>query len=161
MAKYTFDLEPVSVERIDILESKLRDQQEALEKLRSELKLVEAPPFIKLTTSQKYGSSIMCWDSVKSDQFVSNGLDGAVKALREGVYNIGVLATTIAGVNKGVQLLKNGMPIQVAFPGYSQSYFNSTTLNTIERLEKNDELTTTCAGNLAATSYLVIVRLGI
>lgn len=33
--KYIFKLEPVAVERIDILESKLKDQQEQLEKLRA------------------------------------------------------------------------------------------------------------------------------
>ncbi|KAG1704907.1 hypothetical protein DVH05_004935 [Phytophthora capsici] len=32
-AKYVFDLGPVSVERIDILESKLRDYRDELEKL--------------------------------------------------------------------------------------------------------------------------------
>uniref|UniRef100_A0AAV1TBP8 Uncharacterized protein n=1 Tax=Peronospora matthiolae TaxID=2874970 RepID=A0AAV1TBP8_9STRA len=37
VAKYTFVLEPVSVERIDVLESKMRDQQEELVRLQNNL----------------------------------------------------------------------------------------------------------------------------
>ncbi|CAH0478036.1 unnamed protein product [Peronospora belbahrii] len=43
LVTYTFDLDPVSVERLDILESKLRDQQEELEKLRGEVQDCGAP----------------------------------------------------------------------------------------------------------------------
>ena len=35
--KYAFVLEPVSVERIDVLEYKMRDQQEELERLQNNL----------------------------------------------------------------------------------------------------------------------------
>ncbi|KAE8999288.1 hypothetical protein PR001_g19102 [Phytophthora rubi] len=41
-AKYTFDLHPVSVERIDILESKLRDQQGEIQKLFTMISWIES-----------------------------------------------------------------------------------------------------------------------
>lgn len=33
--KYVFELQPIAVDRMDILESKLKDQQEELDKLRN------------------------------------------------------------------------------------------------------------------------------
>ncbi|KAG6949196.1 hypothetical protein JG687_00015028, partial [Phytophthora cactorum] len=82
VAKYVFDLDSVSVERIDVLESKLRDQQHELEKLRGELKTGDAFPFIKLAVFTKHGSSILCWEPVPSGEFMSTRLDGKIKARR-------------------------------------------------------------------------------
>ncbi|KAK1937081.1 hypothetical protein P3T76_009859 [Phytophthora citrophthora] len=60
MAKYAFELEPVSVERIDVLESKLRDlqdklnhQQEELERLSKDISAVRVLPFGRLGASHK------------------------------------------------------------------------------------------------------------
>ncbi|KAL4146641.1 hypothetical protein PRNP1_012505 [Phytophthora ramorum] len=157
VAKYTFDLDPVSVERIDVLESKLRDVQDELEKLRGG----QAPPYVKLTATKKHGSAIVCWSSVKSDEVVSTGLDGVVKVLYEGVYSIGAtVTTTTSGYNQSVQLLNNGKTIQAACPPYAQGYNSSTRLCAIERLEKKDVLTVSSLCGLADTSYLSIVRLG-
>ncbi|KAG6956792.1 hypothetical protein JG688_00011256 [Phytophthora aleatoria] len=160
VAKYVFDLDSDSVERIDVLESKLRDQQDELEKLRGELKSGKAPPFIKLTASTKHGSSILCWDPVQSDECVSSGLDGKIKVRRGGVYNVGAIVTTVPGTSLYAQLLKNGTVIQVVYPGYYQGYYLSAILNTMEHLEGNDELTITFTCNLAETSYLTFVRMG-
>ncbi|KAH7472523.1 uncharacterized protein KRP23_9516 [Phytophthora ramorum] len=157
VAKYTFDLDPVSVERIDVLESKLRDVQDELEKLRGG----QAPPYVKLTATKKHGNAIVCWSSVKSDEVVSTGLDGVVKVLYGGVYSIGAtVTTTTSGYNQSVQLLNNGKTIQAACPPYAQGYNSSTRLCAIERLEKNDVLTVSSLCGLADTSYLSIVRLG-
>ncbi|KAE9089372.1 hypothetical protein PF010_g19020 [Phytophthora fragariae] len=159
-AKYTFDLDSVSVERIDILGSKLRDQQEELEKLRGEIRDDSLPSFAHLQTSRKTSNSTVNWEAISSVDFVSTGIDGVVKAQRGGSYIILVTVTVGPGTSTPVYLLKNNTSIQVAYPGYSQGYFCSTSLSTIELLEKNDELTVTCSCNLAGTSYLCIGRVG-
>ncbi|CAH0521518.1 unnamed protein product [Peronospora belbahrii] len=159
LVTYTFDLDPVSVERLDILESKLRDQQEEVEKLRGEVQDCGAPLFVKLTASKKSGSSIV-WDAIESDLLISTGLDGKIKMLRGGVYSIAVVVNAVPNdYNYKVELLKNAASMQAANTGYSQGYGCSTTLYTIEHLQTNDELTTACAGNLHSVSYLSIVRL--
>lgn len=56
--KYVFHLEPVPEERIYILESKVRDLQDEVEKLRG---IDASPPFVKLTTLKKDGSLDLCW----------------------------------------------------------------------------------------------------
>ncbi|KAF4034800.1 hypothetical protein GN244_ATG13255 [Phytophthora infestans] len=160
VAKYEFDLDPVSVERIDVLESKLRDQQEELEKLRGKLKKGKTLLFIKLTATTKNGSSILCWQNVQSDDFVSTGMDGIVKVRRRGVYSVGVIVNAVPGASQNVQLLKNGTLLQAVDPGYSQGYNSSAALNTIEHLEEDDELSISCLCNLSATSYLTIAKMG-
>ncbi|CEG42929.1 Tumour necrosis factor-like domain [Plasmopara halstedii] len=158
-AKYTFDLDPVSVNQIDVLESKLRDQQDEIEKLKKQLKSGENPSYIKLTTSTKQGNSILCWNRAHSTEFESNGVDGVIKIRRKGVYIIGAIVNAVSNVNQKVQLMKNDNPIQVVTAGYYGGHGGSTVVNTIEQLEENDKLTITCLANLADTSYLTILRL--
>ncbi|KAE8995506.1 hypothetical protein PR002_g19599 [Phytophthora rubi] len=150
-AKYTFDLDSVSVERIVIyLGSKLRDQQEELEKLRGEVRDGSSPSFVHLHTTRRNNDWTMNWGPTTGVDFVSTGIDGVVKAQRGGSYIILVTVTVGPGTSTPVYLLKNNTSIQVAYPGYSQGYFCSTSLSTIELLEKNDELTVICSCNLAA-----------
>ncbi|KAE8912965.1 hypothetical protein PF003_g3188 [Phytophthora fragariae] len=94
-AKYTFDLDSVSVERIDILGSKLRDQQEELEKLRGEIRDDSLPSFAHLQTSRKTSNSTVNWEAISSVDFVSTGIDGVVKAQRGGSYIILVTVTPV------------------------------------------------------------------
>lgn len=160
LAKYSFDLEPVSVERIDVLESKLRDQQDELEKLRGEMRDGIASSVVQLKTTQKNNDSVMQWEATTGVEFVSNGVDGVVKAQRGGTYIILVTVASVPGSNTFVQLLKNKTSIQAACPGYAQGYRSSVSLNTVAQLDKDDELMVTCQCSLADSSYLSIVRLG-
>ncbi|KAE8913331.1 hypothetical protein PF003_g3190 [Phytophthora fragariae] len=102
----------------------------------------------------------MNWGPTTGVDFVPTGVDGVVKAQRGGSYIILVTVTTVPGASTPANLLKNKTSIQVAYPGYCQGYIASTSLYTIELLEKNDELTVTCSCNLAGTSYLCIGRVG-
>ncbi|KAG6594075.1 tumor necrosis factor-like domain [Phytophthora cinnamomi] len=160
LAKYTFDLDPVSVERIDILESKLRDQQDELEKLRGEIRGGFSTLFVHSKASQKAENSTLKWEKITSTAIVATGLDGVVKAQRGGTYIIFVNVSSKPGTNTPVHLLKNKSCVQVAYPGYASGYINSVSLNAIEQLEMNDELTVTCPSTMADTSYLSIARMG-
>nr|KAE8929068.1 hypothetical protein PF009_g20814 [Phytophthora fragariae] len=79
LAEYKFDLEPVSVERIDILESKLRDQEEKLEKLQIHGTTGQNAAFVQLVASKKDDKSRLRWNKFESDDFSVNGDDGVVK----------------------------------------------------------------------------------
>ncbi|KAG6608710.1 tumor necrosis factor-like domain [Phytophthora cinnamomi] len=160
LAKYTFDLDPVSVERIDILESKLRDQQDELEKLRGEIRGGFSTLFVHSKASQKTENSTLKWEKITSTAIVATGLDGVVKVQRGGTYIIFVNVSSKPGINTPVHLLKNKSCVQVAYPGYASGYINSVSLNAVEQLEKNDELTVTCPSTMADTSYLSIARMG-
>ncbi|CAH0513276.1 unnamed protein product [Peronospora belbahrii] len=160
LVTYTFDLDPVSVERLDILESKLRDQQEELEKLRGEVQDCGAPLYVKPTASKMSGSSIL-WDAIESDLLISTGLDGKIKMLRGGVYSIAVVVNAVPNnrQNHKVELLKNAASMQAANTGYSQGCGCSATLYTIEHLQTNDELTTawraTCTARLTCPLFVL------
>ncbi|CEG49153.1 uncharacterized protein PHALS_06932 [Plasmopara halstedii] len=121
-AKYTFDIDPVSVNQIDLLESNLRDQQDEIEKL----KIGENPSYIKLTTTTKQSNSILCWNHAHSTEFESNGLDGAIKIRRKGVYIIRAIVNAVSGANLRIQLMKNKSFIQAVTTGYYSGLGGST-----------------------------------
>ncbi|KAL3661124.1 hypothetical protein V7S43_013733 [Phytophthora oleae] len=86
VAKYTFKLDPVSVERIDVLESKLRDQQKELERLRAG----RALPFGRFEASTKDANTgKLLWNAVEPDFFHVG--DGEVMVLKPGVYSVGAV----------------------------------------------------------------------
>ncbi|KAF1785031.1 hypothetical protein GQ600_8178 [Phytophthora cactorum] len=90
---YTFDLDPVSAERIEELESKLRDQQnevtrmsrvesklqEELTRLKTELEAAQVVSFIQLEATGANGLSWLCWEGTESDDFKVTGANSVVK----------------------------------------------------------------------------------
>ncbi|KAE8995502.1 hypothetical protein PR001_g19101 [Phytophthora rubi] len=159
LAEYKFDLEPVSVERIDILESKLRDQEEKLEKLQIHGTSGQNAAFVQLVASKKDDKSRLRWNKFESDDFSVNGNDGVVKVLQPGIYTIGGIVTSAPEKGCSVQLTKNGISLQVACSGFTKGSPWSTPLYSVTRLEKNDKLMVTCSSKPSSISYLSVVRL--
>lgn len=160
LAEYKFDLEPVSVERIDVLESKLRDQEEKLEKLQADRALSgQNAAFIHLVATTKGDRSRLRWSKFESEDFSVNGEDGVVKVLQPGIYSIGAVVTSAPELSCSVQLMKNGTSLQVAYSGFSKGYSCSIPLNSVTHLEMNDELIVTCSSKPSSMSYLSVVRL--
>ncbi|KAI9992663.1 hypothetical protein PInf_014530 [Phytophthora infestans] len=103
-AKFEFLLDPVSVERIDILEAQLYDHEEELKKINTleaklrqqqekldKLEVVKATPtslaeFKAVRTFDD--SKRMKWIENGSDELVKNCDDGTLKIRRDGVYLI-------------------------------------------------------------------------
>ncbi|EGZ06149.1 hypothetical protein PHYSODRAFT_531862, partial [Phytophthora sojae] len=166
VVKYAFDLEPVPLERIDVVESNLRDQQDALERIRGELSAAQTPPFLRLEASRtrQYSTlscleSRLCWNKAHCAEFAVNGEDGVIKILRQGVYRIGgVVNCAPTSYGKTVMLLKNGVCIQQNYCAYMGSnHYVSTSLDAIVLLEEGDMLTITCGTKTVTTSYCSIV----
>ncbi|KAF1791920.1 hypothetical protein GQ600_9907 [Phytophthora cactorum] len=133
VAKYTFDLEPVSVERIDVLASMLRDQAEGL---KDGTRATEYPRW-------------------------SNSDVSPARGKLEPLVDISIVVSCISDddCDEEVDLMKNKKYIQVSECGYSKDCYESIPPNYIERMEKSDELTVACTCGVG-TSYLSIVRLG-
>ncbi|KAG7383434.1 hypothetical protein PHYPSEUDO_003674 [Phytophthora pseudosyringae] len=159
-AKFAFDLDPVAVERIDVLESKLRDQKEELEKLRQEVKTIESTSFIQTTATSRLDNGNLCWDSLDSDEFVVNGDDGTVKRCLPGVYTIQafVQCAPITYAQK-TQLQNNGVDIQIHCCIYADGNYSSTPLGITMYFNEGDELSVACDMEVGS-SYLSVVRLG-
>lgn len=89
---YTFELKPIPLEKVDILESKLRDQEEELIKLRAERCQAPAKPvYIQVTsTNTAYYDDAITWNVANNDSFKIDS-NGAVEILIAGVYMIHVV----------------------------------------------------------------------
>ncbi|KAL3664432.1 hypothetical protein V7S43_010753 [Phytophthora oleae] len=176
---YVFKLEPVPVERIDILESKLKDQQEELEMLRGQVgtaKHVFLSAESVTWSSQTWSSQKLEWKITSGEKFSLAANNTAIKVFCPGLYAISVLAnhhpTTATG---WISLEKSGAQIQRAAIGesnYCDSYSGVQKLAThntgsslmcIVQVKKDEPITVVCSGNsvIANTaSYLTAVRIG-
>ncbi|KAJ8552160.1 hypothetical protein ON010_g10388 [Phytophthora cinnamomi] len=119
VVKYAFDLDPVLSERIDTVESKLRDQQDALDGVRGELNAIQTPPFICLQATYITQYSRLCWNNADCVEFTASGDDGIIKIHRQGVYKIGgVVNSAHKSYDQTIRLLKNGWCIQQSYCAY-------------------------------------------
>ncbi|KAE8912960.1 hypothetical protein PF003_g3185 [Phytophthora fragariae] len=159
VAKFVFNLNPLTIERIDILESKLRDQQDELDAVRLHVDGGRVLPFVQLHATSKNQLTRLIWNKVNSDDFVT-GIDGKVKVSRGGVYNVCASVTGNSGGNTTVRLLKNGTCIQVSYSFPSGGFYGSTSLNSIVRMDEGDVLEVTCGFDIWDTSYLSLARVG-
>ncbi|OWZ05774.1 hypothetical protein PHMEG_00022066 [Phytophthora megakarya] len=155
VAKYSFDLDPVSVDRIDILESKLRDQREELEQLREKVDDGTAA-FIMLDASRQ-SNQFLLWKIVESADFNVNGEDGVVKFTHPGYYRVGITVNCApGGYNQLIELLKNGACIQSSYCGYVGGNTNSVSLDAIIHVENEDYLSVRCPCSISGTSYMTL-----
>ncbi|KAI9920198.1 hypothetical protein PsorP6_015965 [Peronosclerospora sorghi] len=151
VTKYAFTLAPVSVERIDVLDSKLRDKQHELERLREELERVRGGidtgyAHIVLKASTKLDMLTLLWDDVKSDNFFVNCETGEVSIRRPGVYCItAVVIVAASDLNLFIKLVKNGNAVQRAyFPSSASDTW--TTASSTSRFEAEDVVQVQCRG---------------
>ncbi|KAG1687851.1 hypothetical protein DVH05_004581 [Phytophthora capsici] len=80
---YTFELKPIAVERIDILESKLKDVQEELGRLRG--KIGSGTTVLFYVESEAYLGSKLQWKEVPGTNFTLSEDKTSIKILRSGV----------------------------------------------------------------------------
>ncbi|RLN70679.1 hypothetical protein BBJ28_00023625 [Nothophytophthora sp. Chile5] len=178
---YTFELHPVAMERIDILEAKLRDLQEALETSRETIWLHHES---EGDLSESPGKIL--WKPLDSESFQVVEDQSAVQWLFSGVYSIGVVVNHAPDAETGaLELQQNGVVIQrVCINGIKDSSDLSDCDDTNESVEdssdcedvdeatnssllcvtkvaKGDNFAVTCSGtSFVAVSYLTVVRIG-
>ncbi|KAE8963751.1 hypothetical protein PF010_g30940, partial [Phytophthora fragariae] len=172
---YVFTLEPVAVELIDILESKLKDQQEELEKLRA--RRDNATRIFLYAESGACVSSTLQWKPVNSGYFALTADRTSVTVLHPGLYAVGVLVNHLpAQASQGsISLQQNGGELQHAATGaahyddryntsgYYTSHPTSSSLMCITQAKKGELISVVCSGTSAISnyvSYLTMVRIG-
>ncbi|KAG1687850.1 hypothetical protein DVH05_004580 [Phytophthora capsici] len=170
---YVFKLEPVAVEKIDILESKLKDQQEELEVLRGQVGT--AKNVFLSAESVTWSSQKLHWKIITGEQFSLEGTNTGIKIHCRGLYVISVLVNHYPTATGWISLEKNGVQIQRAAIGcgtyhnnYSSnnntSHNTSTSLMRIVQAMKNESIAVAFSGTTAIAktcSYLTAVRIGV
>ncbi|KAG7389154.1 hypothetical protein PHYPSEUDO_010956 [Phytophthora pseudosyringae] len=161
---YSFHLEPVSVERIDVLEAKVRDLQEEVKSLRAaatgknsttremqktisdlrvEMKLLREavnPPgiFLARATSQLGVDGVVLWRC--EDLKV---VDGVVESLSPGVYQVNITVDFDDCRSKKSMQLNKGTKLICSISGSQQ-----LSLASFIHVNKGDKLSVQASGNL-------------
>ncbi|KAG7377179.1 hypothetical protein PHYPSEUDO_012047 [Phytophthora pseudosyringae] len=172
--RYVFKLQPVAVEQIDILESKLKDQQEELERLRGQVG--SAGRAFLYAESLTWASSKLQWKLVNGEKFALNADRTSITVLFPGVYAIGALVNHQPIQNNtvgSISLQKDGLAIQSASTGAAycngyngvthSSHSTSSSLMCVVQVKKDERIAVVCTGNSPisnAASYLTAVRIG-
>ncbi|RLN67783.1 hypothetical protein BBJ28_00001067 [Nothophytophthora sp. Chile5] len=175
---YTLELQPVAMERIDILEAKLRDLQEALEASRETIWLHHESEGDLSESLEK-----ILWKPLDSESFKVVEDQTAVQWLLSGVYSIGVVVNHEPNGETGaLELQKNGVAIQRVcinetkdssdFGDTDESVEDSSdcedvdegtnsSLLCVAKVAKGDNFAVACSGtSFIAVSYLTVVRIG-
>ncbi|GMF34425.1 unnamed protein product [Phytophthora lilii] len=172
IVSYAFELRPVAVERIDVLESKLKDQQEELETLRGQIG--PCRQYFLRAESKTWNSFKLQWTApLDSDQFALREDCTSVKVAYPGLYAVAVLVNHLPGQNSTgvISLQKNGIQVQSAATGASYSSYQgdycshhtSTSLMCIIDFKKDETIAVVCTNTSAIAkvpSYLTLARIG-
>ncbi|KAL4117723.1 hypothetical protein PRIC2_011709 [Phytophthora ramorum] len=155
IAMYSFDLEPVSVERIDALEGKVRDLQKEVEKLQQKLEARDADDRMEILHAQGTGNlgNTLLWTNV------GGATTSFIRIVYPGAYQVVVVVNCELNGSQ-IKLMKGTECIQLVYCGYADRFHSSTTLTCITRMEKGDQLSVVCTASLVATNRLTLVRLG-
>jgi hypothetical protein len=163
------------VERVDILESKLKDQQEELDRLRAKVD-TGANVFV-FVESDAWVSSMLQWNEVTSENFMLSEDKTSIVVLEGGLFAIGVVVNHFPEddcATGSIDLQKDGGEIQSVATGSTccqsrkvgsaiGSHRTSSSLMAIVQVEKDAQLSVKRVGTSALVyvkSYLTAVRIG-
>ncbi|KAG1687857.1 hypothetical protein DVH05_004587 [Phytophthora capsici] len=168
---YTFELKPIAVERIDILESKLKDVQEELGRLRG--KIGSGTTVLFYVESEAYLGSKLQWKEVPGTNFTLSEDKTSIKVLVPGLYSFGLVVNHNTAPNSGqglISLQMNDEKVQsvaTSSPhcrngGYT-TFRTSSSLMCIVQVEKDASFTVHCTYTAPipnVPSYLMATRIG-
>ncbi|KAJ8552529.1 hypothetical protein ON010_g10017 [Phytophthora cinnamomi] len=175
--RYEFDLHPVAVDRIQILEAKMRDHQEALNEFGARVNTRSlCQVHLSAESDAQLNESKLMWKAFKNDHFdLVNNKRNLIEVRVPGLYALAVIVNHVPR-NRGagsISLRINGTEIQRATTGVARidsehttnvvpRHQTSTSLLCIVRLEKEAQLAVVCANTVLArgfVSYLTVVRI--
>lgn len=152
--KFTFTLLPVGLDKIDVLEAKLRDAQEEIVALKKALSSEHDKEvvFMSLSTSLACGFGGPVQWNVQNDfnaaYFSLNPDETAVTVRMEGTYVIQIRVGQINNSNgHSMILLRNGTDIAHCFQSDGHGYHNTAQIYEIVRLAAGDTLLVKCHAN--------------
>jgi len=167
--KFTFPLLPVGLDKIDVLEAKLRDAQEEIEIMKREKEDVGFLSVSSKTCCAAQG--FVVWDAIEpkvinSNYFRMNTENREVTILQRGAYMIQV---RLAGNNNGnggsLGLQINGTDIARCMQSDANNHQNTPQIYEVVLLNVNDVLRVRWGGNQNSladplANRLTIIRLG-
>ncbi|ETM00534.1 hypothetical protein L917_02745 [Phytophthora nicotianae] len=175
-ANYVFELKPVAVERIDLLESRLRDQEEEMEQLRGQVDLSDRA--FLYAESAVWTASTLQWKPLASDKFILAADSTSITFRIPGLYAIAVLVNHWPNQNNTsgtISLIKNDVKIQRAVTGSTNLYDSgygknlsaghrtSTSLMCVVQAKEDDRIAVSCTKTTYVddtASYLTAARMG-
>jgi hypothetical protein len=147
---YTFTLLPVELNKVDVLEAKLRDADEAISKLSAgveNLAVSQSPPVLSISSKTAAGhNQIIQWNSETPKLITEShfGLSADFKQItvsQAGLYQINV---RVAGTNNGntqhLGLQVNGVDIALCLQSDANSHQNTAQIFELLPLKVNDVL---------------------
>jgi hypothetical protein len=154
---YTFTLLPVELNKVDVLEAKLRDADEAITKLNScvqKLTVSSSPPMLSISskTATAHGEMVR-WDAEAPKLFTESHFALSadftqVTVSQGGLYQINV---RVAGTNNGngynLGLQVNGADVAVCFQSEANNHQNTAQIFELLPLKVNDVLQVRCGFN--------------
>jgi hypothetical protein len=160
VASFASDLEPISLEQIDHLESKVRDLQEQIDALRCGQGAGPSAANDTAEVLQTFAALARSGDTIFWKSGAVNNLNLVEMVTKPGTYLVTVVVNH--GANTAdhlIQLMKGSECIQFAYAGFTPGPFASTTLTCATRLD-TDKLTVRCPLNIVEKSYATLVRVG-
>jgi hypothetical protein len=167
---YSFELEPISVERIDVLEARMRDLQGEVKALRVEAgertEVVELQDTVKQLQAEADSNTsedVVCWSATGN---YTDGNDGIIRNLQPGAYQVTVVVNYVGtGEKQLVELLKGGEEGEclqvVCCCGFTAGCTSSVLAQTAS-IDEGDELSVVCNPDLTSEypCYLMLTRVG-
>jgi hypothetical protein len=180
VATYAIDMDPVSLDRVDTLESRMRDMQQAFESLRVETEKVaaihcdvhaelkdtrikeisELKAQVKtLLETNDNAETVQLQASAKVGDWIcwGNPSNRNTRVTHAGTYQVTAIVNHKAiNTAASIQLFKGPECIQTAYCGNT----DGSCLACVTRVPKNYEFAVKCPVNLTGTSYLTLIRIG-
>mmetsp|Transcript_22082 Transcript_22082/g.49089 ORF Transcript_22082/g.49089 Transcript_22082/m.49089 type:complete len:304 (+) Transcript_22082:61-972(+) len=152
--EFVFALLPVGLEKVDMLEAKVRDAQEEIESLRAQLAAGSAPAYLSISSATACGSQQMvAWDAaapvvIPASHFELSADKKQVTVLKEGLYQVNVrLAGTNYSNTQSLGLQVNAVEVAQCTQSDANGHQNSPQLHELMILKANDTLQVRCGAD--------------
>mmetsp|Transcript_1755 Transcript_1755/g.3607 ORF Transcript_1755/g.3607 Transcript_1755/m.3607 type:complete len:304 (+) Transcript_1755:55-966(+) len=152
--EFVFALLPVGLEKVDMLEAKVRDAQEEIESLRAQLAAGSAPAYLSISSATACANQQMVtWDAaapvaITASHFELSADKKQVTVLKEGLYQVNVrLAGTNYSNTQSLGLQVNAVEVAQCTQSDANGHQNSPQLHELMILKANDTLQVRCGAN--------------
>ncbi|KAJ1427783.1 hypothetical protein B484DRAFT_450172 [Ochromonadaceae sp. CCMP2298] len=152
--EFVFALLPVGLEKVDMLEAKVRDAQEEIESLRAQLAAGSAPAYLSISSATACANQQMVtWDAaapvaITASHFELSADKKQVTVLKEGLYQVNVrLAGTNYSNTQSLGLQVNAVEVAQCTQSDANGHQNSPQLHELMILKANDTLQVRCGAD--------------
>ncbi|KAE8997161.1 hypothetical protein PR003_g21233 [Phytophthora rubi] len=145
-AKFVFDLDPISLERIDVLEAKFRDMEDELTAAKKLIEEEKSRKMVYLEACSKNVEKLnvagqLLWDPIETDEFELSDDGSEVRFLVAGWYTMSLMVfLTPQAEGANIELQKNGKRLESSAVPYNCARNASASIGWNAHFNKNDKL---------------------